>query len=93
MINNDFKECMTTQNKTIMDCAVEHARCQDLKMSVLAPINHVRTWKRMRLPCELFRLNGRVQTKEHRNTHDKSAIIWNFKFDQGTTHSKKSKSM
>ena len=81
VINNDVKEFMITQNKTIMDYAVEYARCQDLKIHVLAPINHVRTSKRMHLPCELFGLNGRVQTKEYRNTNDKSTIVWNFKFD------------
>ena len=51
IINNDHKECKITQNKTIMDYAVEYARCHELNMSVLVPINHARMLKRMYLPC------------------------------------------
>ena len=72
VINNDHKECIITQNKTIMDYAVEHARCHELNMSVLAPINHARILKRMHLPCELIGLNGRVHAKEYDKINDKS---------------------
>ena len=74
-----------------MDYAVEHARCHELNMSVLAPINHVRILKRMYLPCELIGLNGRVHTKEYDNINDKITIIWSFDFDKVPPPSKKSK--
>ena len=75
MMSNDFKECSTTKNKTIMGHAVECARCQDLKMSVLVPTDHARTLKRICSPCQLTRLNGREHAKEHRNANDKSDIF------------------
>ena len=46
------------RNKTIMDYSIICKNQNNLSNQIIAPINQVRIWKRMYLPCELVQLNG-----------------------------------
>ena len=63
-----------TKNKTVMDYAIDYVNERYLSEKILAPINHVRLYKEMILPCELVRMEGSCKTLEFRNTNDKSCI-------------------
>jgi len=41
-----------------MDYAIKYIEKQNLKSKILAPINQMRIWKQMYLPCELVRIRG-----------------------------------
>ena len=41
-------------------------------------LNHVRLYKRIFLPCELIRQNGKEQTSAYRNDNEKGQIKWTF---------------
>ena len=55
-----------TINKTIMDYAIQYITSNGLKEEILAPINQVRIYKIMFLPCELVGFCGNKITKEMR---------------------------
>ena len=70
-----------SQNKTIMDYAIQYVRAEGLKEEILASINQVGNYKRMLLPCELVGLSRNKTTKEMREKVARSCIKWKYKFD------------
>ena len=81
---------ISTKNKTIMDYAEEHVRCKEIGKKLLAPLNHVRLWKQMVLPCELIGLTGTKKTKACQQIESKSSLKWIISFPTLPKPSKKS---
>ena len=73
---NETKWC--TNNKTIMDHAIEYSD----KLEAIEAINHVRMHKKITLPCELVGFLGGKQTKELRDWKAPSTIMQKVKFDE-----------
>ena len=51
---------------TIMDYVIKYMESEELKDKIIAPINQVRIYKRMFLPCELVEFNSEKITREMR---------------------------
>ena len=81
------------RNHIIMDFAAKYVKCQKLETGILAPINQMRIWKRVYLPCKLVGLNGMEQMREFREINAKSSIVWKYNFDQVPNLSKKTKNI
>ena len=90
IVNRINEPRWVTANQTIMDFVREYVTQLKLNESIIAPINQVRIFKRMYLPCELIGLNGNRLTKEARDEDAKSVIEWKIKFDDVPRPSKKS---
>ena len=56
----------------------------------MQPINQVRIYKKMYLPCELIGLNEQYFTKQAREKEDKSSIEQKIQFYEVPKQSKKS---
>ena len=56
--NPRHNELIETQNLTIMEYAIKHAKENDLSKMLIRPINHMRYYKQMFLPCEIVGLRG-----------------------------------
>ena len=69
-------------NLTIMDYAKKYVYEQKLKNNILTPINQMRIWKGVYLPCELVGVNGREMTKVFCEVNGKSSIEWKFQFEK-----------
>jgi len=67
-----------TQNKTVMEYAIEYSKSNMNKIECLKLINHVRLYERVFLPCELLRDSGKEQTEAFRCNFKKSQIKWTF---------------
>ena len=74
VINRSNEPRWITKNKTIMDYVIMYVKMKQISELCIAPINQVRTHKKMYLPCELIVLNGKHVTKEAREIEDKSNV-------------------
>ena len=61
-------------NLIIMDYTTKYVNEQKLKNDILVPINQMRIWKGLYLPCELIGVNGRERTKVFCEVNRKSSI-------------------
>ena len=77
IVNGKEEKYVNTQNKTIMDYAVEYVRSNELKPNALAPINHVRMWKKMTLPCELIGFTGTKETTAYLKSNSHILLFHN----------------
>ena len=59
-----------TKNKTIIDYAIQYSK----DLTLIEAINHVRIYKKMILPFELFGFNGNCKTREFREVCEPSSI-------------------
>ena len=89
VINRSNEPRLITKNKTIMDYARTFVKTNKISELCVAPINQVRTRKKMCLPCELIGLNGKHVTKEAREIEAKSTVEWKVEFDEVPKPSKK----
>jgi hypothetical protein len=78
LIMNGADEARYTNNKTVMEYAMQYVEYFQLKIETLEQINFVRLKKGVLLPCELVGTNGRYQTSCYRNINELSPIMWNF---------------
>lgn len=92
-VNTDLNQYVETSNKTIMDLATEYVISKKLSEESIAPINHVRLFKRMILPCELVGLMGNCKTKCFHNVLEVSSLVWKIDFPIVPKPSKKSKNL
>ena len=76
VINAKQEMRISTKNKTIIDYAEECVGCKEKDKNALAPLNHVRLWKKMVLPCELIGLTGKKKTKAYQQVESKSSLKW-----------------
>ena len=90
IVNGKEEKHANTQNKTIMDYAVEYVRSNELEPNIIAPINHVRMWKKMTLPCELIGFTGTKETTACLKADAKSSLRWSTQFPEINKPSKKS---
>jgi len=90
VINATNEIYISTKNKTIMDYAEKYVRCKEIGKNILAPLNHVRLWKQMVLPCELIGLTGTKRTKACQKIESKSSLKWRIPFPTLPKPSKKS---
>ena len=67
-----------TQNKTVMEYAIEYSKSNANEIECLKLINHVRLYKRVFLPCELLRDSEKEQMEAFRCDFKKSQIKWMF---------------
>ena len=74
LINAEQEKYIKMRNRTIMDYAVEYLGSKEMDMKLLAPLNHVRLWKQIILPCKLVGLIGIKETKAYRRIESKSSI-------------------
>ena len=88
--NNSYKQTIETQNRSIMDFAISYVKEGKLNPKIIAPINHVRQFKKMFLPCELVGLRGNVKTYQFTSLEAISCLKWNIAFPQMPRPSKKS---
>lgn len=72
MLNNDTLELTT--NQTIMDYVQIFKTRKKLLTRTIDMINHVRLFKKLMLPFELFGLQGNKETETCQNNNQKSAI-------------------
>ena len=72
--NNDFDKCEITQNQMIMSLAAKYVCKEQLKEEILAPINHMRLWKKVYLPCELVGVDGKSKMKAFEEMNECSSI-------------------
>ena len=79
-----------TVNKTIMDMVSEYVHEMNKTKDDIAPLNQVRIWKQMRLPCELVGFYGMVKTKEARDDKSISCVRWKIPFEKVPRPSNKS---
>jgi len=63
IINNQETNQINTTNKTIMDYAQQYRLEKEESKLIIPPINQVRVYKRMYLPCELVGFCGSKETK------------------------------
>ena len=63
-----------TKNKTIMDMVAEYVEETKKENTIIPPINQVRIWKKMRLPCELVGFDSSRKTKEAREETVESCV-------------------
>jgi len=73
-----------------MDYAISYVKERKLNPKIIAPINHVRQFKKMFLPCELVGLRGNVKTYQFTSLEASSCLKWNIAFPQMPRPSKKS---
>ena len=73
-----------------MDFAIKYVEQKQLNETSIAPINQVRIFKKMYLPCELIGFSGNRLTREAREEEAKSSIEWMIEFDAVPRPSKKS---
>ena len=73
-----------------MDYVRKYIEQNQISETNIAPMNQVRIFKRMYLPCELIGLSGKRLTKEAREIESKSSIKWMINFDEVPKPSKKS---
>ena len=73
-----MEEARYTQNKTVMEYAIQYIEQLQLKVETLEQLNFVRLKKGVLLLCELVGLNGRNQTSCYRNVNELSPINWKF---------------
>ena len=66
---------------------------KELEKSILAPLNHVRLFKQMILPCELLGLKGEEEIKSYKEVLEKSCLKWKILFPEVPKLSKKSISL
>ena len=71
-----------SKNESIMDYSIKYVKAEELDYNVVEAINHVRIFKKMILPYELIGFRGDKVTKEAREVYERSAIIWNVKFEE-----------
>ena len=64
-----------------MDLVVEYVKNQEFRCKIIAPINQVRIYKRIILPCKLVGFQGSNKTKEAREYEEKSCVIWKLDFE------------
>jgi len=72
-----------------MDYAIVCIEEKKLSNRLIAPINQVWLFKKMKLPCELFGFDGNQVTKEAKEPRLKSCILWKERFDEVPIPSKK----
>ena len=89
--NTIQNKIIDTANPTIMDLAIKYAEENQLSITLIPPINHVRYFKRMILPCELIGMSGHCKTFQFNNIGATSCIKWRVKFSTIPTPSKKTK--
>ena len=89
-MNFQHEKYIKTVNKTIMDLAVEHVKQKEINLQTLSPINHVRLFKCMILPCELIGLTGHKETKSLKNNLERSCLMQRIPFPVVLKPSKKS---
>ena len=73
-------ERIKTKNKSIIDLAQVYVDSSNLSINIIPPINHVRIYKKIYLPCELVGFCGQKKTKEFREGFEESSICWRIKF-------------
>ena len=61
-----------------MDIACKYVKNDHMKALVNQQINHVRSWKRVYLICELIGMNGKTRTIFYWNKKAKSPLKWWF---------------
>ena len=91
IVNSYIQEGVSTSNKSIMDWAVQYVKQNNLDTNLILPINYIRQYKRMYLPCELAGMKENCEIKEFREIESKSCIAWKFKFEEVPKPSKKTK--
>ena len=69
-----MEEAWYTQNKMVMEYAMQYVEQLQLKVETLEQLNFVQLKKGVLLPCELVGLNGRHQTSCYRNVYELSPI-------------------
>ena len=79
-----------SKNMTIMDYASQYIEVEGLNNKRIAPINHVRLYKRMMLPCELVGFSGEMRTRELREKELNSCLEWKIEFEKMPKPSAKS---
>ena len=72
-----------------MSCAREYVKCGEKKTETSRLLNHVRTHKKVCLPCELVGQQGKEQTEACRENLKKSQIKWTFYHHEVSIPSKK----
>ena len=87
-------ECVLveTSNKTIMDYAVKHVKEMKLNPKIIPPTNCMRHCKKLRLPCELVGIRGRIKTNAFMDVESKSSLGQRISFYQVPKLSNKTKS-
>ena len=55
------------RNKMIIDYVVKYVQENNKDRKEVAPLNHMRLYKQMILPCELLGLMGREETHGYKN--------------------------
>jgi len=65
-----------TSNKTIMDYAVKYVKEMKLNPNIILPINHMRHYKKLYLPCELVGMSSRIRTNAFTDVESKSSFGW-----------------
>ena len=61
-------------NRTIMDYMDEYIKVKKLLNEIIAPINQMRSCKKLYLLCELIGMNGSEKTEYYLNKLDTSGI-------------------
>ena len=93
LTNEKQTKYISSKNKTIMDFAVEYVKRQGMSTKVIAPLNHVRLFKQMIMPCELVGLSGTAETKAYRQFDCRSCLKWKIPFPKMPKPSKKSREL
>ena len=68
-----------TDNKTIIEHALEHAKDQVRPKGIVGKINHVRLWKKSILLCEIMGIEGTRITDYGERYDEESKLKRNFK--------------
>ena len=82
IINGDEINKRWTANKTTIEHAIEHVCERNLDAKIIAPLNHVRIFKKLKSPCELFGICRIKQTEAAREPIAKSCITQNDKIEE-----------
>ena len=90
LVNLHNIKMIKTANKTIMDYIQIYVENRKLSINIIPPINHIRMYKKMYLPCELIGLCGNKKTREFREGLETSSIRQKVKFVQVPRPSAKS---
>ena len=64
-----------TTNKSIIDYAILYVNKMNLTPKLVPPINHMRNYKKIYLPCELVGMTGRARTYEYENDESSSYFL------------------
>ena len=62
VVNATHDKVIDAVNLTIMDLAVKYVEENQLSATLIPPINHMRHYKKMILPCEVIGMSGRSKT-------------------------------